>query len=334
MIGELKLKKIISAIILILGSIINVIGYFASRGSGSSLTTLLSLCINITLYIIICLVLKKYDFYIKLIMIMFGMILFPIILCFSAVPSQALLYNFIIPGFYAITIRKKKNIILPLLNGVIIAVIVSYRINILNSVIFFLVYCFNITVTALFTMTLFDNFQELERTYSLIADIAKKDRLTGIYNRFGLENAVRKKGLLLCYAIMIDIDFFKQVNDTYGHEAGDELLYKIGTILKEHGSKDFIVSRRGGEEFLIYSYLDFNQTVENLTAIYADVDSKIIIEGNPVHISAGISEQGYAGEELVADADKNLYLAKETGRNKVCVKMQDFEIARISKANK
>ena len=328
MINELKLKRLISYIILTLGSLINIIGFIASKGSGSALTTTCGIAFNATLFVILCLWLKRYDIYITAVMFIFGMCLFPVILMFSAVPSQALLYNFIIPGFYAITIRKKRNIILPFINGVVIALIVNYRINTLNAVIFFLVYSFNITITALFTMTLFDNFRELERTYSLIADIAKKDRLTGIYNRFGLENALKKKGELLCHAIMLDIDFFKQVNDTYGHEIGDEVLFKLGSILKDHSSKDFIVSRRGGEEFLLYSFKGFDQTLEVLTDIYADVESKIIIDGNHVHISSGISEQGYAGEDLVADADKNLYRAKETGRNKVCARMEDVAIER------
>lgn len=328
MINEIKLKKIISYIILILGSVVNIIGFIASRGSSSALSTVCGIMLNFTLFAVLCLWLKKYDLYIKMVMFLFGMCLFPIILIFSAVPHQALLYNFIIPGFYAVTIRKKRNIILPFLNGLLIAAITFYRINLINAIIFFLVYCFNIIITALFTMTLYDNFQELERTYSIIADIAKKDRLTGIYNRFGLENFLKKKGPVMCHAIMMDIDYFKQINDTYGHEAGDDVLFKFGTVFKKHSSKDFVVSRRGGEEFLLYSFYDYEKTLEIITSIYASIDENVSVNGIPVHISTGISGYGYAGEDLVSEADKNLYLAKQSGRNMVCSNMEEVKIER------
>ena len=176
---------------------------------------------------------------------------------------------------------------------------------------------------SLFSMSLFENFEELARAYSLITDIARKDRLTGIFNRFGMEDSVKNRKTEPCYAVMIDIDFFKKVNDTYGHEAGDEVLVTFASILKKHAASDFLVSRYGGEEFLIYSFTDYEKTLSEVRGIYADVERSLVISGSPVHISVGISARGCVSEDLIADADRNLYRSKETGRNKISYNMGD-----------
>ncbi len=321
MTDEIKLKKITSYITFSLGMLANSIGIFASWGDPSMYVTGLFWILHVISFFVFCIRLKNFDIYLKTVLILFVMILFPLILWFSPNPKQAVLYDFIIPSFYAISIRKKRDLILPVINGLLISGILAFKVSLIYAVIFMAVYSFCVLVYSLFSITLFANFEELEKAYSLITDIARKDQLTGIYNRFGLENAVRNRLEDDCYAIMIDIDFFKQINDRYGHEQGDKVLATLGSILNKFASQDFIVSRWGGEEFLMYSFKDQDETMVTLKAIYDEVEKTLLLEDEHIHISAGVSERGLISDALVSDADKKLYHSKETGRNKITTQL-------------
>ena len=171
--------------------------------------------------------------------------------------------------------------------------------------------------------------------YSKILQYATLDALTNLNNRRQFE--VRQKQEIaiakrqnnpLC-AMMIDIDFFKRVNDTYGHAAGDEVLRSVAGIIKEHLRESDIPSRYGGEEFAVllpYTRLDeakivgerLRKAVEDavITVNEGSVDKTDI----NVTISMGLAE--FNGEEtgdvLFERADKALYDAKTSGRNRVC----------------
>lgn len=156
-----------------------------------------------------------------------------------------------------------------------------------------------------------------------------KDALTGIYNRrYFMEtlnyatSMYRRKGLIFSL-IMVDIDFFKKINDTEGHAKGDEVLLSIASVLK-NGIRDCdILSRWGGEEFLILlpstDTKNAYHVAERLRATISETDF-----GLPwsVTCSFGIAtmpseKSEITGIDLVDNADKALYGAKESGRNKV-----------------
>jgi len=121
----------------------------------------------------------------------------------------------------------------------------------------------------------------------------------------------------------IDIDHFKMVNDTYGHEAGDVILSTIGKILRKYARKADFVARYGGEEFLIIlPSIDIKQAFYFSDKIRAIIESfKFMYKGERINItvSAGVSQRSKqkSAKETVEDADKMLYKAKESGRNKV-----------------
>ena len=171
-------------------------------------------------------------------------------------------------------------------------------------------------------------------TYSTILQYATLDALTNLNNRrqfetrLGQEIAIAKRQNNPLCAMMIDIDFFKKVNDTHGHAGGDEVLRTVASVIKEHLRESDIPARYGGEEFAVL--LPFTQIEEALIVgerlrkavedteitIYQDtVDEKTI----KVTISMGLAEfnKQETGEALFERADKALYDAKTNGRNQV-----------------
>jgi diguanylate cyclase (GGDEF)-like protein len=173
-----------------------------------------------------------------------------------------------------------------------------------------------------------DDVTELEEEKNRIKEFAQKDYLTGLYNRRYLfeigeimfQNAVR--GNMNMAFVMIDIDFFKKINDNYGHSAGDFILKSIAEIFKENFRKSDIISRYGGEEFcIILSTKEKKDGFNVMEKIREIVElQSFIYEGIkiPVTISIGVLlEIDETFEESIKRADKLLYEAKKSGRNRV-----------------
>lgn len=170
--------------------------------------------------------------------------------------------------------------------------------------------------------------------YSKILQYATLDALTSLNNRRQFETrlkqevaAAKRQQKPLC-GMMIDIDFFKRVNDTYGHAAGDEVLKQTAAVIKELLRESDIPSRYGGEEFAIllpFTRLDeakvvgerLRKAVESTPVTIGEDDARK--KNINVTISMGIAEFNpeETGEELFERADKALYQAKESGRNRV-----------------
>ena len=172
----------------------------------------------------------------------------------------------------------------------------------------------------------------LAKIYSQTKSEAERDPLTGLYNRRYFSNIadknlqLSKKHKQAFSILMIDIDLFKSINDTYGHQAGDEILIKLSHKLVELSRFQDIVSRHGGEEFIM---LLPSTTTREATKIAENI--RIEIENMSVEVASGeslsitvsigvsqsIFDDNLSIEKIILDADINLYQAKETGRNKV-----------------
>ncbi len=165
---------------------------------------------------------------------------------------------------------------------------------------------------------------------TLLESLSTTDALTGISNRrnfdeklgYEIQRALRYNTALSC--IMFDIDFFKKVNDTFGHLFGDEVLRMIGQSLKEELRRHDIFARYGGEEFVVLlPEIDIQHAVNVAEKIRKIISRKEVIKKTAktsVTVSMGVA--GFAketmknGRDLVDAADKALYQAKNTGRNK------------------
>ena len=154
---------------------------------------------------------------------------------------------------------------------------------------------------------------------------ANYDELTNLFNRHALD-AIEENIIKNSYSVAIlDIDFFKKVNDTYGHASGDIVLRGISKIIESYSSDKIIVGRWGGEEFLIIGspdikYEDFVSLLEKIRVTIENTRFKMKnkkIINCTVSIGGKYIKNPIKLEEAVNKADKNLYKAKESGRNKV-----------------
>jgi diguanylate cyclase (GGDEF)-like protein/PAS domain S-box-containing protein len=157
--------------------------------------------------------------------------------------------------------------------------------------------------------------------------LSMTDRLTGISNRrkldelLALESEKSKRYDRPLSLLMIDIDYFKNVNDTYGHQIGDCTLLSVATVLKENIRSSDIVGRFGGEEFMVIcpesDQLSACALGEKLRLAIEEYGFEII---NHATISIGVAQMKSTDtlSEWVEKADVALYKAKDEGRNRVC----------------
>jgi len=160
-----------------------------------------------------------------------------------------------------------------------------------------------------------------------ISKLAMKDNLTGIYNRNFMNeniNKVVKSGSKVVFAIM-DIDHFKSINDTYGHNYGDYVLITLSNFIKRQLSNNDEVYRWGGEEFVL-TFVDQNikDVIFKIELIRESISKLQLNDGaiaSNVSVSFGIAAYGKEDtiDSVFRKADKALYSSKETGRNKVSV---------------
>ncbi len=156
---------------------------------------------------------------------------------------------------------------------------------------------------------------------------ASTDTLTGLHNRRSANDFIEKlikkndeRGFCVC---MCDIDFFKKVNDSYGHDIGDKVLAGVAQTLVENVSEDCLVSRWGGEEFLIVfpnmNGDDAKMILDKIRSRMKKVEFDTGTKTFTITITYGLAEYGFNGdaESVVKEADDKLYLGKENGRDQI-----------------
>ena len=152
------------------------------------------------------------------------------------------------------------------------------------------------------------------------------DKLTGVFLRkhieqqFAIQMSISRQQNYSLSVIMLDIDKFKNVNDTFGHRKGDEILTKIGEILNKSVRNSDFVGRYGGEEFIIVlpeTDVSGGYKVAEKIRLFIQ-ESKLLGEDMPLTVSLGVSTYPLDGaneEELIERADQALYYSKNNGRN-------------------
>jgi diguanylate cyclase (GGDEF)-like protein len=177
---------------------------------------------------------------------------------------------------------------------------------------------------------------ELQDNYEKMEHLAYTDALTGLYNRMAffkyapaiLENHRRQTHAV----IFIDLDGFKSINDTLGHDYGDLLLQAVGKQLSNYVSEDDILARNGGDEFVILKqHVKTRKALEEfLETLVSIASTPFVLNDKTVHItlSAGAAifpDNGRSLNDLMKNADIAMYTSKNAGKNSYTIFRSDFE---------
>jgi len=176
------------------------------------------------------------------------------------------------------------------------------------------------------------NRHQLQAANAQLQQLSRTDRLTGLYNRGYWEESLK-----VAYArhqrygnatslVMLDIDHFKQVNDTYGHQAGDKVIEQVARLIREHERETDVAGRYGGEEFgVVLSDTDkiggsvfaerLRKAVEGLEVLHNGQSIRFTISLGV----ADLSQPSINHADLIAWADHALFASKKAGRNRVTV---------------
>ena len=162
-----------------------------------------------------------------------------------------------------------------------------------------------------------------------LSNLATMDPLTRLLNRRGLEDALQisraqaaRRGLPTS-AIMVDIDHFKQVNDSFGHEVGDHVLRQVADIISRLTRSSDVVARTGGEEFLIVLPETELESARLLAERIREAIGQrpLLVDFQRIGVTVSLGVASVVGnmnlDELSQEADRAMYLAKRGGRNRV-----------------
>jgi diguanylate cyclase (GGDEF)-like protein len=174
-----------------------------------------------------------------------------------------------------------------------------------------------------------NDITERKRNEDAAQELAVTDHLTGVGNRLGFERKLQQM-VEASYRrpnhrftlLMLDLDWFKQVNDTYGHKAGDDVLINVARLLEKAVRKSDFVGRLGGDEFVVLLESTFRREIIEpiIGKIIAGIAQPIPIgEDKSVSVGASIGaavfEDTVTKDELIRRADEAMYQAKNSGRN-------------------
>ena len=171
----------------------------------------------------------------------------------------------------------------------------------------------------------------LEKELSEVSELVHQDQLTGALNRRGLDAAFDRETKLvdrshapLCVALL-DIDNFKRMNDTMGHQVGDQALVHLCNVIKEALRPSDSVARYGGEEFvIILPEVTLNEAAHTIERLQRELTKRFFLHENErvlITFSAGVAQrmEDEPQDEVIGRADKAMYQAKNTGKNRVVI---------------
>jgi len=174
-----------------------------------------------------------------------------------------------------------------------------------------------------------DRVKQLEQKLVEVSELVREDQLTGALNRRGMEETLDRefkrtdRARVLLSVALLDIDNFKQLNDSMGHQAGDEALMHLTRVIKETLRPSDSVARYGGEEFLIIlPDTGIQDAMETIERLQRELTKKFFLHNNErklITFSAGVAlrTDNEDKNDLIARADKAMYQAKQAGKNRV-----------------
>lgn len=184
-------------------------------------------------------------------------------------------------------------------------------------------------ITVIFLVEIQTATNQLQKQNEILDTMAHIDPLTGLYNRRSmhtfLNNAPGSEPFCL---VMCDIDDFKKINDTYGHDTGDNVLREIARMVQSQMGQHDRACRWGGEEMLLLIHGDLDQACQIAEGIRNAVnDFAFCLKGQSIHcsitIGVALHQEGEGIDHTITQADNNLYYGKRNGKNRV---VSDLEL--------
>jgi len=170
----------------------------------------------------------------------------------------------------------------------------------------------------------------LEQELEQVSELVQEDQLTGVLNRRGLDDAfgreiarAERAAAPMCIGLL-DIDNFKNLNDTHGHQAGDAALQHLVRVIERAMRPSDVLARYGGEEFmLLLPGTELEEAVDVMSRLQRSLTKAFFLHNNErvlITFSAGVALRGQAEPQaaLIERADKAMYKAKHAGKNRVC----------------
>jgi diguanylate cyclase (GGDEF)-like protein len=229
-------------------------------------------------------------------------------------------------GFSSIRLRTDRDVTFFVARTTALCVAFALLFDVLNQLIFFeswgaaiRSWCITVAVVVAIATPV---SRTIGKAYLALFRASQTDSLTGLLNRAGLLENIEAADTLMAL-IIVDVDRFKLVNDTYGHLVGDQVLRTVAGMMSQRLGKLGRVGRLGGEEFAVLATQpDREALLSELEEFRDDIARTPVIAGAAIvtiTISAGVADrrEGESFEQLFTRADKALYRAKAAGRNRV-----------------
>lgn len=213
------------------------------------------------------------------------------------------------------------------INSMVVFMIILQDNKWVPIILFSFVFC----IGGLFTFLMLRYLKKSDDSLRIMGEAAHRDFLTGLFNVRAFEVMMKQKiassnryGVPFT-VLLLDIDYFKQVNDTYGHPAGDAVLAQLATVLRDTFRPGDDIARNGGEEFVVIVDECDERTIGSIAErLRRNVENNTFIlpDGTELKITISAGSATYPNiqeDMLIVRADQALYQAKAQGRNRVCV---------------
>ncbi len=237
-------------------------------------------------------------------------------------------------SYFSTRIRSVPELVGYVIRITSLCVVIAVGVDVINQLIFFETWgialrswaisgALALIIAAPITRTIGKAHLELFRAKQVVEKLSRTDPLTGLANRRALIEAAEAMAAVALILVIFDIDRFKHINDSHGHLAGDAVIQAISNAMVEHLAPLGLICRLGGEEFALLSRdKKMEDVLDGVWAFRDHLASRPIEIGETtvnVTISAGVAtrQPGASFNQLYADADRALYVAKTSGRNRI-----------------
>ena len=204
--------------------------------------------------------------------------------------------------------------------------------HLINGLIINIIAFFISRILYLYAVAYIRDKEEIEKKNEELKYMSEHDELTGLYNQRMINQYIElcideaKQSENSLFLVVIDVDGFKRINDNYGHAYGDQVLYSVASIIREHTIKAEFIGRYGGDEFVLMFKDIEGQEVSEIMESVSNELSKVDYKQDKLTISCGAAKwKGESIKEFFCKADAYMYEIKNSGKNGLLIQENEEE---------